>query len=103
MSKKEQKKIHNRFDEYEICHAFTESTQEFLEKDNKPIHGRFALRCVLGTLLGVNAYLSHWGPWKWPNNYYIILFSVIFYYVVSTVYAKLSPVDNAEGNPVIVR
>jgi hypothetical protein len=100
-TKKEQKRIQNRFDEYEICHTFTESTQEFLDKENKPVHGKFVLKCILGTLLAVNAYLSHWGPWKWPANYYIILFSVIFYYLASTFYSKLNPVDNTNGNPVI--
>ena len=59
------------------------------------------MKCIIGTLLAVNVYLSHWGPWRWPSNYYILLFSVIFYYVASTIYAKLSPVDNTEGNLVL--
>ena len=43
--------------------------------------------------MAINGYLSHFGPWKWPNNYYFLIFSVIFYYAASTYYSRLGDVE----------
>lgn len=50
--------------------------------------------------MGINAYLSHFGPWVWPKNYYFLIFSVIFFFFASTVYAKLGDVSSSEGSKV---
>ena len=92
-----EKRLFNRFDPYEICAMLTESAEESLCKRGKPSRGRFWLKAVLGVLLFINGYLSHWGPWYWPANYYILLFSVIFYYSASYIYEHLSGIAQTDG------
>ena len=52
---------------------------------------------MLGVLLFINGYLSHWGPWPWPSNYYIIAFSVVFYYTASYAYEYLTGISQTKG------
>jgi predicted membrane channel-forming protein YqfA (hemolysin III family) len=95
-----ERKLFNRFDQYEIASVFTETAEEVLPKKWKANRVPFYVKCLLGTLLFVNGYLSHWGPWPWPSNYYFLIFSVIFYHVGTYFYSAQSPVSNAEGNTV---
>ena len=91
----EDKKLHNRFDEYEIASIFTEYSEDFLSKKWKVERTRFFIKCFIGVLLFVNGYLSHWGPWPWPTNYHFLIFSVFFYHLGTHFYSKQSPVKNA--------
>lgn len=91
------KKLFNRYDPYEICAMFTESAEEHLGRKGKVSRGRFLFKAVLGVLLFINGYLSHWGPWPWPSNYYIIAFSVVFYYTASYAYEWLSGINLTKG------
>ena len=88
----------NRFDQYEIASVFTETTEDYLSKKLKTSYRRFAFKSILGTLLFINAYLSHWGPWPWPTNYNFLLFSIVFYHVAGFVYSNLNGINNVEGN-----
>lgn len=97
---KKVKKIHNRFDEWEILSMFTETAEDHLEQNYTWLQKHFLIKCVLGILLAVNAYLSHWGPWPWPKNYNYIVFSIIFYHIGSYVYEKLNTVKTSEGKMV---
>jgi predicted membrane channel-forming protein YqfA (hemolysin III family) len=94
--------LHNRFDEYEIASVFTEYAEDFLPKRWKPVRTQFYIKCVLGVLLFINGYLSHWGPWPWPSNYYFLIFSIVFYHLGTYLYGLQSPVKNAEGNTVSI-
>lgn len=96
----EKKKLHNRFDEWEVLSIFTETTSDYLEKHYSSSNTKFYIRCVLGVLMAINAYLSHFGPWTWPSNYNFLIFSVIFFFVASTIYAKLGDISSGEGNKV---
>lgn len=96
----DEKKLHNRYDEYEICSVFTEAAEDMLGRKWKANRNKFYIKCLLGVLLFLNGYLSHWGPWPWPSNYYFLIFSVVFYHSASYVYGRQSPVKNAEGNTV---
>lgn len=100
MSETKPKKVSNRFDEWEILSVFTETTDEFLHDKYNKIHSKFYIKSVLGILLAINAYMSHWGPWPWPQNYNLICFSIIFYYVASTIYSHLNDIDQSTGNKV---
>jgi hypothetical protein len=64
---------------------------------------RYSIKALIGVILLINGYLSHWGPWRWPNNYYIIAVSVVIYHVGSYLYDYLSGVSNTEGNLVYFR
>lgn len=100
MSAKKQKKLHNRFDEWEVLSIFNEATEDYLSEEYSTVNRKFYLRCVLGVLLAVNGYLSHFGPWTWPGNYYFLVFSVIFYYIGSSLYSRLGDVSGSEGTKV---
>jgi hypothetical protein len=50
--------------------------------------------------MGVNAYLSHFGPWTWPSNFYFLIFSVLFFFGASTLYARLGDINSSEGSKV---
>jgi hypothetical protein len=95
-----EKKLFNRFDEYEIASIFTETVVEGLEKKWKSDNRRFYIKSLLGVLLLINGYLCHWGPWPWPDNFNFLVFSVIFYHAATYIYALQSPVSNAEGSTV---
>jgi hypothetical protein len=90
--------LFNRYDHYEIASVFTETAEDYLSKKLKSSWRRFTFKAILGVLLFINGYLSHWGPWTWPNNYYIIAFSVVFYHVASYIYGNLTGIDNTSGN-----
>ena len=92
-----EKRLFNRYDPYEICSMLTESAEERLSKKGKISRNKFWFKAVLGVLLFINGYLSHWGPWPWPSNYYLILFSVVFYHVGSYLYEWLSLIAQTEG------
>ena len=64
----------------------------------KKSYRRFTFKSILGTLLFINAYLSHWGPWTWPGNYYILAFSVVFYHVAGFIFVNLNGINNTDGN-----
>ena len=72
-----------------------------MAKNAQPVKTKLYLRLVLGVLVAINAYLSHWGPWKWPSNYYFLIFTVVFYYAASLAYEKLMMVNSSEGSMVI--
>lgn len=98
MSTSTEKRLFNRFDQYEIASVFTETSEDYLSKKLKGSLRRFAFKSILGTLLFINAYLSHWGPWTWPNNYYILAFSVVFYHVAGFIYVNLNGINNTDGS-----
>lgn len=50
--------------------------------------------------MAVNAYLSHFGPWTWPSNYYFLIFSVIFFFGASSIYSYLGDIKSGEGTKV---
>jgi hypothetical protein len=50
--------------------------------------------------MAINAYLSHFGPWTWPNNFYFLIFSVIFFFGASTYYSKLGDIPSGDGSKV---
>lgn len=50
--------------------------------------------------MGINAYLSHFGPWVWPHNFYFLIFSVIFFFGASHFYTKLGDIAANEGNKI---
>ncbi len=50
--------------------------------------------------MAINAYLSHFGPWTWPSNFYFLIFSVIFFFCASTYYSKLGDINTSEGSKV---
>lgn len=50
--------------------------------------------------MAINAYLSHFGPWTWPGNYYFLIFSVIFFFLASTWYSRLGDIPSGEGSKV---
>ena len=97
---KHEKRLLNRYDPYEVCHFFTDSAEEYLSAHLQKSWRRFAFKALLGVLLFINGYLSHWGPWPWPNNYYLIAFSVVFYHVASYLYGRLTGISNADGHHV---
>jgi len=74
-----------------------------MSKKCSSVSWRFYIKCVLGILLAINGYLSHWGPWTWPGNFNLLIFSVIFYNIASYIYAKLSVIDGAQGSMVRIR
>ena len=91
------KKVHNRYDYYEIMSVFSESTDDYMLKKHSPVRRNFYVKCVLGPLLALNAYLSHWGPMKWPHNETFLIFSIVFYYAVTYIYNSLDAVKNSDG------
>lgn len=99
MADTKHKKLHNRFDEWEVLSIFTDTTQECLDERYSTVKTKFYIRCVLGFLMAINGYLSHFGPWRWPDNYYFLIFSVIFYYISSSYYSKLGDIEG-DGNKV---
>jgi hypothetical protein len=50
--------------------------------------------------MAINAYLSHFGPWNWPDNFPFLLFSVIFFFIASSVYGYLGDIKSGEGSKV---
>jgi hypothetical protein len=50
--------------------------------------------------MAINAYLSHFGPWTWPGNFYFLTFSVIFFIIASSVYGYLGDIESNEGSKV---
>lgn len=50
--------------------------------------------------MAINAYLSHFGPWTWPSNFYFLIFSVIFFFLASSYYNKLGDINSSEGSKV---
>ena len=90
------KKIHNRFDQWEILSVFVESSEDYLEDRYSWRPKNFYIKFVLGTLLAINAYLSHWG-WPWPQSYNYIVFSIFFYYIASYIFEKLNTISPSEG------
>ena len=50
--------------------------------------------------MGINAYLSHFGPWVWPKNFYFLIFSVIFFFVASSIYSKLGDINSGDGSKI---
>lgn len=50
--------------------------------------------------MAINAYLSHFGPWVWPTNFYFLVFSVCFFFAASTLYARLGDINSSEGSKV---
>lgn len=80
----------------------TESAESYLNDKFGSIRWRFYVKCVLGVLLAINGYLSHWGPWPWPSSYNLFIFSVIFYNIGSYIYAKLSVIEGPQGNMVLI-
>lgn len=95
-----EKRLVNRFDQFEIASVFTESAETYLSKKFKQSRKKFFVKGLIGVLLLINAYLSHWGPWKWPTNYYLIVFSIIFYHFGAHVFKLFSGINNLEGNHV---
>lgn len=91
------KRLFNRYDPYEINSIFSETAEEYLGKKGKVARGRFIIKALLGILLFINGYLSHWGPWPWPTNYYLIAFSVVFYHIASFFYEKVSGIPQTQG------
>lgn len=94
------KSINNRFDEYEISSVFEEATTEHLDANYEKFQGRFWFKCILGTLLAINAYLSHWGPIPWPKNYWQLVFSIVFYQIGSYVYSQIGVIVATDGNQI---
>lgn len=60
-------------------------------------HRTFFIKCILGVLLTINVWLSHWYPLPWPKNYYLIVGCVIFYYVASYYFESLDRVKKTTG------
>ena len=50
--------------------------------------------------MAVNAYLSHFGPWTWPSNFYFLIFSVLFFFGASYIYAHLGDIHSGDGSKV---
>jgi hypothetical protein len=98
---KHEKRLFNRYDQYEVASIFSETAEDHLSKRLKGSWRRFTFKAILGLLLFINGYLSHWGPWTWPNNYYLLAFSVLFYHLASHLYALATGVSNTDGNFVI--
>lgn len=95
------KKLQNRYDYYEILSVFSNSTDDYLLGKYSPVRRNFYIKCLLGPLLALNAYLSHWGPIKWPANETFLYFSIAFYYIVTFIYNRLDAVPKSEGSMVI--
>ena len=102
MPPKHEKRLFNRYDQYEIASIFTETAEDYLSSKLKGSWSRFLIKFLLGFLLFANAYLSHWGPWPWPSNYYFLAFSVVFYHVGSYLYELASGIKSGESNFVSV-
>lgn len=50
--------------------------------------------------MAINAYFSHFGPWAWPKNFYFLIFSVIYFFVASTFYARLGDIPSGDGSKI---
>ena len=98
MAPKTEKRLYNRYDQYEIASFFTETAEEYLSSKLKTSWRRFLIKSLLGIILFVNGYLSHWGPWPWPSNYYLILSSIVIYHVGSLLYEWCGGVKAGETN-----
>ncbi len=79
---------------------FSETAEDYCGKKLKAVRAKFYLKCVLGVLLAINGYLSHWGPWPWPTNFNLLIFSVVFYHAASWWYGRLEVIPKAEGTMV---
>jgi hypothetical protein len=101
MTHPNEKRLFNRFDQYEIASIFTQSAEEHLSKKFKSSWRRFIFKFIICILLAVNGYLVQWGPFPIPSGYYFVVFSVIFYHVGSWIYQKLS--DDEGGEVSLVR
>lgn len=101
MTHSNEKRLFNRFDQYEIASIFTQSAEEYLSKKFRSSWRRFILKCLICILLAVNGYLVQWGPFPIPSGYYFVVFSVIFYHVGSWIYQKLN--DDEGGEVSLVR
>jgi uncharacterized membrane protein YesL len=87
----------NKYDQYEVQHNFNELTGEYL-KDRFPSSNRiFKIKCLIGLLLTINVYVSHWYPLPWPKNYWLLVFCVVFYYIASFYFESLDVVNKSEG------
>jgi hypothetical protein len=50
--------------------------------------------------MAINAYLSHFGPWTWPSNFYFLIFSVVFFFSASSFYNRLGDINYNVGSKV---
>ncbi len=100
MTQGTEKRLFNRFDQFEIASIFTESAEELLSKRFKSSYRRFILKCIICTLLAINGYLVQWGPFSFYPAYYFVVFSVIFFHVGSWIYEWLN--DNKAQNVSLV-
>lgn len=97
---KKPKKLHNKFDEWEVLSIFVETTNEHLGGSYSSINYKFYIKCILGVLMAINAYWSHFGPWTWPGNFYFLIFSVIFFFGASSLYGYLGDIKAGDGSKV---
>jgi hypothetical protein len=58
------------------------------------------INSILGITMAINAYLSHFGPWIWPSNFYFLIFSVLFFLDASSFYNKLGDINSNECSKV---
>jgi hypothetical protein len=102
MTHSNEKRLFNRFDQYEVASIFTQSAEEFLSKRFKTSWRRFILKCIICILLAVNGYLVQWGPFSLPSGYYFVLFSVIFYHLGSWIYERLNDDKGGDVSLVVI-
>ena len=76
---------------------FNDITDEYLKAQFHKSNRIFVIKCVIGLLLSINVWLSHWYPLPWPKNYYLLVFCVVFYYAGSYYFESLDIVKKNEG------
>lgn len=95
------KKLNNRFDQWEILSVFCESAEDYLQENYSWRSTNFIFKTILGVLLAVNAYLSHWG-WPWPQSYNYIFFSIFFYHGASFIFERINTIKPNDGKMVFL-
>ena len=91
------KPLTNKYDQYEVQSALNDAADTYLSSNLIRSNRILYIKCVLGVLLTINIYLSHWYPMPWPKSYYLIVFCVVFYYVASYYYESLDIISKSKG------
>jgi hypothetical protein len=99
----ESRSLYNKYDQFEIQSAFNDLTDEYLKAQFKKSSNTFILKCIIGLLLTINVWVSHWYPLPWPRNYYLLVGCVLFYYVASWYFERLDIVKKSEGGFVKIK
>ena len=93
----EHRALYNKYDQFEVQSVFNEITDDYLKAQFRKSNRIFLVKCVIGLLLTINVWLSHWYPLPWPRNYYLLVLCVVFYYAARYYYESLDIVKKHEG------